>query len=205
MPMVDDIELYMKEEHYGRGYTHRDRGGYSARGYDDSQRYRDRERHHERLPHHSERQDRGFVPQHYHRERSGHRQSPLHRSPRNRSLSSERYRESSHSRDRTSSPKSLSRQSRSPSPQSKKVQFSPGTKSPTYASESVSQLTPRHEEPVADLTIVDEEALIEARRRKREAILAKYQGQSTPSMIDNLKIQSTEAKSCSWFSCSKNR
>jgi serine/threonine-protein kinase PRP4 len=39
---------------------------------------------------------------------------------------------------------------------------------------------------------IDEEALIEARRRKREAILAKYQGQSTPSLVDNLKIQSQE-------------
>jgi len=49
------------------------------------------------------------------------------------------------------------------------------------------------EEPAPDLTIVDEEALIEERRRKREAILARYQGQSTPSIIDNLKIQSAEA------------
>ena len=41
------------------------------------------------------------------------------------------------------------------------------------------------------------------RRRKREAILAKYHGQSTPSIIDNLKIQSTEASPGSWFSCSQ--
>ena len=176
-------------ENYGRGYTHRDRGGYTARGYDDSQRYRDWERHHERPP----LRDRGFVPQHYHRERSGHRQSQLHGSPRNRSMSSERIRESSRDRDRAASPRSSSRHSRSPSPQPKKVQFSHGTKSPTYAPESSTQLTPSQEEPVPDLTIVNEEALIEARRRKREAILAKYQGQSTPSIIDNLKIQSTEA------------
>ena len=49
------------------------------------------------------------------------------------------------------------------------------------------------EEPVSDRTIVDEEALIEERRRRREAILAKYQGQSTPSILDNLKIQLADA------------
>lgn len=40
---------------------------------------------------------------------------------------------------------------------------------------------------------MDEEALIEARRKKREAILAKYQGQGTPSLVDNLKLQSGAA------------
>lgn len=50
-----------------------------------------------------------------------------------------------------------------------------------------------NEDTAPDLTIVDEETLIEERRRRREAILAKYQGQSTPSIIDNLKIQSAEA------------
>ena len=50
----------------------------------------------------------------------------------------------------------------------------------------------RKDELALDLTIIDEEALIEERRRKREAILAKYQGQSTPSIIDNVKMQSED-------------
>src|SRR5947207_1017260 len=180
-------------ENYGRGYTYRDRGGYSARGYEDSQWYRDPGRHHERPPHHHESRNRGYQSQHYHRERSGQRDPRLQHSPRNRSLSSERFHESPRSRDRTSSPKSSSRRSRSPTPPSKKLQFTPGTKSTAYTSESSPQLTPSQEGTAPDVTIVDEEALIEARRRKREAILAKYQGQSTPSIIDNLKIQSIEA------------
>lgn len=47
--------------------------------------------------------------------------------------------------------------------------------------------------PVAEPEPMDEEALIEARRKKREAILAKYQGQGTPSLVDNLKLQSAAA------------
>ena len=58
---------------------------------------------------------------------------------------------------------------------------------------SILTFSTQEQENIPEITMVDEEALIEARRRKREAILAKYQGQSTPSLVDNLKLQSAEA------------
>ena len=188
-------------ESYGRGYGSRDRDGYdrsghSGRGYDDSQWYRNRERWYEhvpRSPRHLDHRDKRYSSQYYPREQPDMQHSPSRNTPRNRSVSSERIPALPYSRDRTPSPRSSRRNTRSPSPQLKKVQFSPGTKSPAYTSVSRSSLTDSKDETTPDLTVVDEDALIEARRKKREAILAKYQGQSTPSLVDNLKLQSANA------------
>jgi serine/threonine-protein kinase PRP4 len=85
------------------------------------------------------------------------------------------------------------RNTRSPSPaRQKQVTFPPETKPPAAYTPISALLTISEEEPIPVHEPIDEEALIEERRRKREAILAKYQGQSTPS-IGNLKIQSAEA------------
>jgi len=70
----------------------------------------------------------------------------------------------------------------------------PNTSSSMYFLNALPLISSAQEpEPIREPEVLDEEALIEARRRKREAILAKYQGQGTPSLVDNLKLQSATA------------
>jgi len=182
-PEPYDRGRYNREQtRYGErdGY----RGGYRGRGHLDSRGYGGRDRQYEH-PHRSSRHPhrREYQYDQHHKESNHRRHSPH---PRYRSGSSERPRQPSQSRERTpSSIAPSSPSTRSPSPQPKAVQFISDTKS-TSNDKALTR---------AGLAVepeLDEEALIEARRRKREAILAKYQGQSTPSLVDNLKIQSQE-------------
>jgi serine/threonine-protein kinase PRP4 len=184
-----------------RGYGYQDRDTHDERRHDDAERYRDRDRRYEhaREPRSGERRDgRGFHPSRYHaNERNSRQLTRSGNSSRHRSISSDQKYDSSHSRERTHSPNPLSSRNRiSPSPQPKQVQFADDTKPPAMCAPKVASMlisSAQEPEPVQEITMIDEEALIEARRRKREAILAKYQGQSTPSLVDNLKLQSAEA------------
>jgi serine/threonine-protein kinase PRP4 len=176
-------------DYSNRGNRYRGRGSYRGRDYHDARGYRD--------------SDPRWEPRrHQHREEyrySSHsRDSSRSRQPsatdtprdRDRSISSER-RPTPRARD-TSHPPSL-RRSRSPSPRFRQVQFSADAKPPPPYFPIKSKLIYSEHERVPIPEPVDEDALIEVRRKKREAILAKYQGQSRPSLVDNLKLQSTEA------------
>src|SRR5271167_4267855 len=57
-------------------------------------------------------------------------------------------------------------------------------------------------EPVEDTPQIDEETLIAERRRRREAILARYQGHVSPA-ITNLKSDSVEASPAAQSSSAK--
>jgi len=173
------------DDERGRGY--RDNTGYNGRRYYDSKGHKDYDRHNDRHRNGS-RDDRWYTS--HSRERVGRKDSPsgIH-VPRNRSMSTE----SRENRAWTSSPHTSTRNTRSPSPAPKKVQFTQETKPAPYNLLVRSKLTVRDLDPIPEPVVVDEDALIEARRRKREVILAKYHGQSTPSVVDNLKLQSTDA------------
>src|ERR1700738_2695143 len=162
----------------GRGYGNRDRGSHDARGHEDSYRYRERGTQHDDRRPSSPRDREDRYSSQKHREWSTN-------TPRNRSVSTEHR---DYFRDRTSSPRSSAWNTSSPSPKSKQVRFPNGTKPPSTAPDTTS--TASAEVPILDP--IDEEAVIEERRRKRETILAKYQGQSTPSIIDDLKIHSAD-------------
>jgi len=175
------------------GYGYRDRGGYDGRGYYDSrnQSHRDTDRRHDHRRHGS-RSERRYSS--HSRDRSHSRHSSMTGTPQDRSLSSERRPRSPRPGDKKSPKPASSRHSRSPSPKSKQVQSSTEAKpTPPYSSDIISMLTSSEPEPIPEPIEIDEDALIEARRKKREAILAKYQGQSTPSLVDNLKLQSANA------------
>lgn len=182
----------------GGGYDYGERSRYRVREYEDSRRYGDKERRYEhapRSPHWDDRRDKQYSSQYHHSERSRRPYSPSRHARRNRSVSSEPMHDRSPSRGWTTSPKPPSSlNTRTPSPRPKRVQFSSGTKPPaSHASGATGSMTASPAPPPVDLTVVDDEALIEARRRKREAILAKYMDKPTAPAIDNLKMKSTES------------
>jgi len=164
---------YSKTEHHGRGYR-----GQHGRGYEEVRQPSWRGDYTDVSKRYSSQQYSSGRPK-----ESSTTASPLRSS---RSRSPERPHAPAYA-----SPSEQTRQSsleRSATPEKKQVT----TLSGEYIPQSSTLMDSTSDEPVLENATVDEEALIAERRRRREAILAKYQSHASPA-ISNLKLESAEA------------